>query len=87
MRHWFFIKRTKSKPCLQLMKSKSFKDVRVFRWWNSSGKVSKKKCQCHPEKAAIENLKGGENLTGHCCIIWVSFFWIVRLYLYNSYVN
>lgn len=32
----------------------------------SSGKVSKKMCQCHPEKAAIENLKGGENVTGHC---------------------
>lgn len=25
-----------------------------------------KKCQCHPEKAAIENLKGGENVTGNC---------------------
>lgn len=51
------------------------------------GKGVQKKCQCHPEKAAIENLKGGENVTGHCCIIWVSFFLIVRLYLYNSYVN
>lgn len=34
----------------------------------------KKKCQCHPEKAAIENLKVGENVTGRCGLIWVSFF-------------
>lgn len=30
------------------------------------GKGVQKKCQCHPEKAAIENLKGGENVTGNC---------------------
>ena len=43
----------------------------------------------HPKKEAIEDLKEGENVTGHCGLMWVFsfFFLIIRLYLYHSYVN
>lgn len=33
------------------------------------GKGVQKKLSVSPRKAAIENLKGGENVTGHCGLI------------------